>query len=159
MTQLTHYDFKGAKHPLDIVVLCDNLVSPANVGAVLRLADAFGARKVIFLKGVKALTRRSKSVSRGTEAFVNIEFSDVPPKFEADRFWFNLELTTDSTSLSDLQLTSNKIGIVIGNEIEGVSLDLLQKHPSFHIKMFGKNSSMNVASALSVALYHCTQNF
>lgn len=159
MTQLTHYDFKGATHPLDIIVLCDNLVSPANVGAVLRLVDAFGARKVIFYKGVKALTRRSKSVSRGTEAFVNIEFSNEVPKFDAGRFWFNLELTSDSTSLSELQLASNKIGIVVGNEIEGVSSEFLQKHPSFHVKMFGKNSSMNVASALSVALYHCTQNF
>lgn len=153
--QSTHLDFKKENHSLDIVILCDSLSSPANVGGVLRLADAYGVANVVFLNGEGKLTPRAKSVSRGTQNYVNHEF--VQEYIFDERDWFCLELTSNSQSLHDLEIKSNKIGLIIGNENKGVMNDFLTRFPSYHIKMFGNNSSMNVTNALSAALFKLTQ--
>jgi rRNA methylases len=156
MEQSSHYEFKTENHNLDIVIVCDELVSPANIGGVLRLSDAFGVKEVVFLGGGQLLTSRAKSVSRGTEKFVKYRFLE---NFEFDtRDWFCLELTRSSAPITSLSLKSNKIGIIIGNENRGVQNRFLELFPSFHIKMFGVNSSMNVNSALSSALFQLTNN-
>ena len=156
MKQTTHHEFKSEKHNLDIVLVCDELLSPANIGGVIRLADAFGLDKVIFLGGKQSLSHRSKSVSRGTERFVKYEFVD---KYNFDqRDWFCLELTSDSKPINNFNLTSQKIGVIIGNENKGVQDIFLDKYPSFHVRMFGVNSSMNVTNALSISLFHLTNS-
>lgn len=154
--QSIHSDFKKENHGLDIVVLCDSLASPANIGGTLRLADAFGVKKVVFLEGVSELTSRAKSVSRGTQRYLNFEFCT---EFEFDdRDWFCLELTKLSKPINNFKVSSNKIGVIVGNENFGVRQGFLKRFPSFHIKMFGYNSSMNVSSALSVALFQLTNS-
>ena len=156
MEQTSHYEFKTENHNLDIVIVCDSLASPANIGGVLRLSDAFGVREVVFLGAKQILTSRAKSVSRGTEKFVKYRFLE---NFEFDtREWFCLELTKSSSPITSFSLKSNKIGIIIGNENRGVQKRFLELYPSFHIKMFGVNSSMNVTNALSSALFQLTNN-
>ncbi len=153
--QSIHEDYQRENHQLDITIVCDSLESPANVGGVLRLADAYGVSKVIFLRGVDEFTQRAKSVSRGTQKFVDFTFAN---EFDFDdREWFCLELATDSKPLVNFKLESNKIGVIIGNERSGVREEFLSRFSSYHIKMFGNNSSMNVTSALSGALYQITQ--
>ena len=152
--QSIHSDFKKENHDLDLVVLCDSLCSPANIGGALRLADAFGVKKVVFLEGISELTARAKSVSRGTQKYLDYEFCT---EFEFDdRDWFCLELTKTSKSIHDFTVRSNKIGVIVGNENFGVRESFLDKFPSFHIQMFGNNSSMNVTNALSVVLFQLT---
>lgn len=153
--QCEHADFNKHYHNLDINIVCDGLDSPANVGAVLRLADAYGVSKVFFLGGVDQLTSRAKSVSRGVQKYVNYEFLS---NFEFDnRDWFCLELTSNSQPLSEFMIESKRIGLIIGNENSGVQEKYLNKFKSYHIKMYGNNSSMNVSNALSVALYELTR--
>ena len=152
--QLVHSDFNSENHQLDIVVLCDGITSPANVGGVMRLADAYGVTKVVFLKGISQCSARAKSVSRGTHHFVNHSFLS---QFKLDeRDWFCLEYTSESRPLKSFSLKSRKIGVIIGNENTGVYDSFLKDYPSFHIQMFGRNSSMNVTQALSAALFHIT---
>ena len=158
--QSNHSEFICEKHALDIVVLCDGLSSPANTGGVLRLADAYGVSKVVFLGSDKKITPRAKSVARGTQNYVNYEFKAKLEGMDLeDREWICIELTKNSIPLSDLKLSSSKVGVIIGNENTGVSEIWLQKFPSFYIKMFGNNSSMNVTNALSAGLYQITNHF
>jgi len=152
--QSIHSDFKSQSHKLDIIILCDALGSPANIGGTLRLADAYGVSKVIFLQGISELTTRAKSVSRKTQNYVDFKFCSEF-KFD-DRDWFCLELTTESKPIKEFKYTSNKIGVIIGNENSGVRDVFLNRFPSFHIQMFGKNSSMNVSNALSAVLFQLT---
>ena len=155
--QTDHSEFRSENHELDIVVLCDGLTSPANLGGVLRLADAYGVSKVIFLGGEESITPRAKSVARGTQNYVNHEFiSKLEHVDLEDREWICIELANNSLPLSSLKLRSSKVGVIIGNENTGVSARWLDKFPSFHIKMFGNNSSMNVTNALSAGLYQIT---
>lgn len=152
--QSTHSEFEKEKHDFDIVVLCDALESPANIGGVLRLADAYGVSEVVFFEGINSLTTRAKSVSRGTQKYVNHHFLS---KHDFDeREWFCLELTSSSVALSEFKAKGRKIGVIIGNENLGVRQAFLDQFPSYHIKMFGNNSSMNVTNALSGALYQLT---
>ena len=151
MKQSTHFYFKSANHNLDIVVVCDELESPANIGGVLRLADAFGVSEVVFLGGNKKMSPRAKSVSRGTEKYVNYRFVE---EFDfGNRDWFCLELSSISKPVTNFKLTNAKVGVIIGNENSGVRESFLSLFPSFHIPMYGNNSSMNVTNALSATLF------
>ena len=69
-----------------------------------------------------------------------------------------LEITTESQKIEDLELNFNKkIALIIGSEISGISNELLEIcNKTVHIEMFGKNSSMNVVQAASIALYEIT---
>lgn len=156
-SQSSHDQFQSQKHNLKITIVCDQLTGPANVGAVLRLADAFGVEKVVFIGGLSSITPRVKSVARGCEKVVSHSFvSDY--ELANDYLWIALEITQNSKALADFTLPKEgRIGIVIGNEQEGVSDYYLQKCSAYHIKMFGENSSMNVANALAAALFHLTQ--
>ena len=156
MEQTTHYQFKSEKHNLDIVIVCDTMLSPANMGGGLRLADSFGVSKVVFLGEKKTLSSRAKSVSRGAEKFVDYQFTET---FNFDnRDWICLELTSKSKPITKFKFSSLNVGIIIGSERTGVQSKFLDKYPSFHIRMFGVNSSMNVTNALSSALFQLTNN-
>ncbi|NPA44130.1 MAG: RNA methyltransferase, partial [Chlorobi bacterium] len=50
---------------------------------------------------------------------------------------------------------TEKVCVVIGSENYGVSQELINiSDQSIHLPMFGINTSINVATATSVALYH-----
>lgn len=155
--QSNHEQFESHNHHFKITILCDQLTGPANIGAVLRLADAYGVTNVIFVGGLDSITPRVKSVARGCEKIVNHSFVN---SFDLgdEHLWVALEITQNSQPFSSLILPQNKqLGIIIGNERDGVSDHYLQKCAAHHIKMFGNNSSMNVANALSAALFSVTQ--
>tara|TARA_B110000211_G_C14073817_1_gene551122 strand:+ start:1287 stop:1781 length:495 start_codon:yes stop_codon:yes gene_type:complete len=158
--QTTHSEFSKDHHNLDIVVLCDDLISPANIGGVLRLADAYGVSEVVFISEDKEkLSPKVKSVSRGTQNYVKNSFAKNNQSIleDSDRVWFCLEITEKSKPLGDLKSVPSKIGIVIGNESKGINADLLEQFPAYHLKMFGNNSSMNVTNSLSAMLFYITQ--
>jgi tRNA G18 (ribose-2'-O)-methylase SpoU len=158
--QKTHSQFIKDHHNLDIVVLCDDLTSPANIGGVLRLADAYGVNEVVFVSEDKEkLSPKIKSVSRGTQNYVKNSFSKDYQSIEEelDRVWICLEITKNSTPLKSLGTLPSKVGIIIGNENKGINATLLERFPAYHLKMYGNNSSMNVTNSLSAMLFYITQ--
>ena len=158
--QKNHSQYNKDKHNLDIKLLCDNLVSPANIGGVLRLADAYGVSEVVFVSEDKrGISPKVKAVARGTQNYIKNSFSKDYKLLEEDpdRQWMCLEITDKSIPLSNLLSIPLKIGIIIGNESTGVNSDILERFPSYHLKMFGNNSSMNVTNSLSAMLFYITQ--
>ena len=69
-----------------------------------------------------------------------------------------LEIASNSKPLKEVVIPENqKIALLIGSEIDGISDELLKiSNQIVHINMFGKNSSMNVVQAASIALYEIT---
>lgn len=158
--QSSHSEFNSDHHDLDIVLLCDHVLLPANIGSVFRLADAYGVKSVIFLTEECKLSPKAKSVSRGTHNFVDYSMVDKInlESLGEDREWLCLEITNESKPLNELDLGSKKkIGVVIGNENKGVSEEFINSIRSYHIKMYGNNSSMNVSNSLSALLFNLTQ--
>ena len=159
--QLAHHQYQKDEQHLKIILLCDHLQSPANIGAIFRLADAFAVQEVLFTQSVNSSSSRLKRTARET-------YKSVPYRIIEDRCreivgfhesgYTSIALELTQTSIPLQQLTKNeadKYVLIIGNEKTGVSDELLAKaQQQGHIPMYGQNSSMNVAQATAIGLYH-----
>ncbi len=158
--QSTHDHYTPAQQHKEIVLVCEHILSPANQGALFRLADAFGIQELIFIGAAPDITSsRLKKTARSTQEYVSysttLESKDAVQAYKNKGFeCVALEITQDSTPLSQLPITTQKLLLLIGNENQGISEELLQQADyTSHIKMYGHNSSMNVAQAAAIALY------
>jgi len=164
--QHTHQSTRFVEKKHSITLVCDGITSPANMGSIFRLCDAFGVEKVIFCNSkVNLDSPRLKKTARNTlyntsflqEENINQVLSQI--KIEGKHL-IGIEIASTSTAIHKIKLPFNKsIALVIGNERTGISDDALQKLDQIvHIDMFGKNSSMNVSHAAAIALFEFTKN-
>jgi len=165
MLQHTHESTPFSAKKNAIVLLCDGLQSPANIGAIFRLCDAFGVTEVIFNNPIDFSSNRLKRTARTTQTVVKysiVENLDATlVKFQQKKYTtVALEISSTSIPLSQIsELQSQAIVLVIGNERTGISEKILQTVQYItHINMFGVNSSMNVAQATAIALYELTKH-
>lgn len=165
--QLTHEAHSKPKDDAkDIIVLCDHVKGPANIGSIFRLSDAFGVNEIIF--GGLSLdlsSSRLKRTARNTHEKVRFrESADLQITLQELHTQgydsLALEITDQSIPLHTLpKIAWDKVVIIIGNENFGISENLLRKvSQTGHISMLGINSSMNVAQALGIALYEITRS-
>jgi|AntRauTorcE11897_2_1112592.scaffolds.fasta_scaffold00001_300 tRNA G18 (ribose-2'-O)-methylase SpoU len=170
--QLEHkeYDNKYKKH--NITVVLDNLSYLKNIGSVFRLSDAFCVSKVIILddknllEASKAKTNYKKidKTARNCMNYVDYKIMTTDDFLKlANKDNLNLtalEITNKSKAINAINFKSEQnLTLIIGNERSGVSNKLLNIcKTSVHINMYGVNSSLNVATALSIALYKITND-
>ncbi|MGO1751332.1 MAG: TrmH family RNA methyltransferase [Psychroflexus sp.] len=164
--QLTHSELKNKASKAEIYILLDDVASPANLGSIFRLADAFGVQKIFIHEDLKETqsSTRFKRTSRSTEKFVETcFFKNITKKI--------LELKSENKKLIGLELTSESQGIntypfdvketyilILGNERLGISNEVLTKLDAcLHIDLFGQNSSINVAQSCGIGLYEITR--
>lgn len=162
MEQLNHEETKNSTHNLSIHVIAENMKSPENVGMAFRVCEAMGVKK-LHLTGnsIQPPNRKIKKASRSTVNNLPWEYSDdslmLIRKLQNDGYFIiALEIAKTSKSIFDLKLPdpSTKIALLMGSEKDGISEESLQcANICYHIPMYGKNSSMNVVNALSIALY------
>lgn len=163
MAQLTHYSSPNAKMSHNVILLCDQLQGPANMGAIFRLADAFGVEKVIFNNEVPIHSNRFKRTARNTEKSVTFcmeENLTITLQNLVTQGFVPIALEITTTSIPVQQYVKppiRNIVLIVGNEKNGVSKTLLEVSTHVHIDMFGVNSSMNVAQASAIALYELTK--
>lgn len=163
--QLTHEetDFKSQNFPLALVT--HQLRSPANLGSIYRLAEAFHIEQLFCCGNTIDLnSNRLKRTARATVTKVKTQFFDDTTEAlqvlkEQNYRLIGLEITDNSIALQDLQIKSKqKIALVIGDERMGIDSESLSFCNTLaHINMFGDNSSMNVAQATAIALYEITK--
>ena len=142
------------------IVLLENIRSLHNVGSVFRIADGAGWGKVI-LTGYTGTPpdRRIEKVSLGAEDFV--EWEQIADPIAAIQKYKDLnyeiialEQTSKSTQLFDFASDSPNQLLILGNEVEGVSPDLLKlADHHLEIPMHGQKGSLNVSVAAGVAMY------
>lgn len=162
--QLTHEENQFESKTFPITLVCDHIYFQQNIGSLFRISEAFGIEKIIFLgKDIPLNPRKINKTSRSTHLHVPhtvIEETDelihylLENQFEI----IALEITHNSKPLKEVIIPDNKkIALLIGSEIDGISSNLLKiSNQIVHITMFGKNSSMNVVQATSIALYELT---
>lgn len=163
--QLQHHNTNFTPFNFEIIILCDGVNSPANKGGLLRLADSFGVKKVIFANtDLDISSPRLKRTARSTQNWIETEttsnISETLEKYTDNDFVpIALEITQKSIALQKISfLNLKKILLIIGDESTGVSDSVLNKCDyQMHITMFGKNTSMNVSQATSIALYEITK--
>ena len=165
--QLDHHqhDPKRIKHP--VCLLLNDFESPANVGSIFRLADAFGI-EIIYLTGTSPVppNRKMMRTSRATEKFVPHEYHDsgisLVTKLKSQGYKIiSLEITTSSTDIRTLSLShEGAYCLILGSESEGIAPELLAlSDETIHIPMLGENSSINVASACAIAVFEITKTY
>lgn len=162
--QLTHEENQFERKTFPITLVCDHIYFQQNIGSLFRISEAFGVENIIFLgKDIPLTPRKINKTSRSTHLHVPHQIIEetaelitylLENKFEI----IALEITNNSKPLKEIIIPENKkIAVLIGNEIDGISDELLKiSNQIVHINMFGKNSSMNVSQATSIILYELT---
>lgn len=147
-----------------VIVVTDGLKSPANIGSLFRICDAFGVSGIVFGNKQPDLTSpRLKRTARNTHKNVPHRVSEniIGEIQEMKRSGYTilvLELTDKSIPIEKLTIASEAIALVIGGESHGISEEMLREaSETVHIEMFGNNSSMNVVQATAIALYSLTK--
>lgn len=156
--QLKHQDIENRDNSTHIELLLEKLNSPANLGSIFRNAEAFGVKKIWLndLNKDDLNSTRFKRTSRSTEKNIQIEFYNTPLEVleELNHYKFGIEITSNSQNIVHIQKNIKSCILVLGNEISGISDEVLSQLDSiYHISMFGKNSSINVAQSCGIALY------
>ncbi|MBA3312635.1 MAG: RNA methyltransferase [Planctomycetota bacterium] len=142
------------------VVVAPRMTNPDNLGALLRLAAAFGVDAVMLGKGsADPLSRRALRVSMGAALAVpTVETHDTAAMFAELR---NLEMTSIATVLdpsASVLMTAarpERLAILLGNEAHGLAEDEIAAcDGSVTIPMAANADSLNVSAAAAIVLYH-----
>lgn len=151
-----------AKGEPPLIVVCDELSDPHNLGAVIRTADAAGAHGVIIPKRRSAgLTAIVAKTSAGAVAHVPVarvpNLTALLKELKDEGVWVFGAAANGSTPLYQADL-KGPAAIVIGSEGDGMGR-LVAETCDFtvSIPMFGKINSLNASAAAAVLLYEAVR--
>lgn len=158
--QLEHENTPKDTSNTEIFILANLVESPANLGALFRLGDAFGVKKIFLSTSQVSMmeSNRFKRMSRSTEKYLSFHVEeDIQSLIEHIKSMsiplYALESTTQSKSITSTTKIT-KVALLMGSERNGIPSQLLDLcEASFHIPLYGHNSSINVAQATAIALY------
>ena len=145
-----------------LIVVCDELSDPHNLGAVIRTAECAGAHGVIIPKRRSAgLTAVVAKTSAGAVSHVPVaRVPNLPAllkELKDEGVWVFGTAADGDRLLYDADL-KGPAAIVIGSEGEGMSR-LVEETCDFvvSIPMFGKINSLNASAAAAVLLYEAVR--
>ncbi|WP_168169706.1 RNA methyltransferase [Candidatus Izimaplasma sp. ZiA1] len=137
----------------DKVLLLDNIQDPGNLGTLLRSALAFGFETVVLDNTVDIFSPKVIRSTQGAIFQLNIIFSDI-----LDFIYNFKDIKYYGTSFNGTLLTNiekvNKIGVVLGNEGNGVKKEILESLDENITIKINKIESLNVAVAGSVIMHY-----
>jgi len=145
---------------LPMTLVLDNVTNSYNVGAFIRLADAFAIEKIIVCGALTISDKKLKKASRNEAKWVCIEYSDsttssLQTLLNENHTIFSVELCHESIDYKEITYPSHSV-LVLGNERKGVSEAALKlSHHQIHIPMFGMGNSLNVSTAGAIVLAEC----
>jgi tRNA (guanosine-2'-O-)-methyltransferase len=149
-----------SKPKIPLVVVLDNVTNSHNIGAFIRLADAFAIEKVIVCGELTISDKKLNKASRNEAKWVCVEYSDnttssLQTLLDEGYTVFSVELCHESVDYCDV-VYPPKCVLVLGNERKGVSEAALKlSHYNIHIPMFGMGNSLNVSTAGAIVLAKC----
>lgn len=146
---------------LPVICILDNIRSQHNIGSIFRTADAFRIQE-LYLCGITATPPNreiNKSALGATESVKWQYFDDTKAAVEQlKRSGYKIiavEQAVGSINLEDYAPdTSSKIALVFGNEVTGVSEDVMEMVDAcIEIPQFGTKHSFNVSVTAAIVLY------
>lgn len=166
MRKLSHDELLGRQKSIQqtpripLAVVLNNIRSLYNVGSIFRTADGVGVEK-LWLCGITGYPPQAAiaKTALGAELRVAWEYcKDVVPVIEEYRRRgydiVLLEQTDRSTDYHEYH-PSRPVCLVIGNEIEGISSQIVELcDRAIEMDMRGVKISLNVGVAFGIAAYH-----
>lgn len=142
----------------EYILALDSLQDPGNMGTIIRTADSANINQIIINK--TTVDPYSPKVIRSTMGAIYrtniIEVEDLKATLKEMKSKGFQIITTDlkaTQSIYDINY-NNKTVVVIGNEANGVSQEILQTaDKKVIIPMLGKTESLNASIAASIMIY------
>lgn len=139
-------------------LLLDAVQDPGNVGTMIRTADAAGFDAVVLGHGsVDPYNSKVLRAAQGSHFHLPIirghldEWIDRLKEMNISVYGTALQ---NAVSMYEAKLDS-KFALLVGNEGQGVSEELLQKTTqNLYIPIFGKSESLNVSVAAGIFMYY-----
>lgn len=144
------------RNPVSIIL--EDVRSALNVGAIFRTCDAVLAEQLLLI-GITPYPPHNKIPKTALGAI-----ETVPWLYSRDRMsvidelskkmpLVAVEITNEAIDLYDYKFP-DKVGIVLGNEISGISKEVMEKCVSvIKIPMYGQKESLNVSTSCGIVLY------
>jgi tRNA G18 (ribose-2'-O)-methylase SpoU len=157
-----------------LYIILENIRSVHNTGAIFRTADAVGVEKV-FLYGttpapVDRFNRKRADFAKtslGAEESVNWEYikesecaiSELIKKIKLEGYKICcVEQTDNSEDYKSISKYGEKLALVFGNEVDGVSSEALALADHvLELPMLGKKESLNVAVVAGIMMFEATR--
>lgn len=154
------------KRVRDVVAVLHNIRSIHNIGSMFRTADGAGVRK-LYLCGITPtpldrfgnLRHDFQKVALGAERNMPWEYVSTAARairsLKAEGFIIlSLEQDPKSTELFRYRTRAQKLALVVGNEVRGLTPSLLaQSDAILEIPMRGEKESLNVSVAFGIVAY------
>ena len=146
--------YERVPHPL---LIADHLLTPDNIGAMIRLADNIGATEVCFLGNEDehrlGKVRRAAASSRDNIRWYFSEETDLRKIVPEGKAIVAIETSDNATCIYDTELPED-VAFIVGNERQGLNDALLaQCDKVVYIPVPGPTRSLNVSHAAAVALF------
>ena len=145
-----------------LIVICDELSDPHNLGAILRTAECSGAHGVIIPKRRSVgLTATVAKAAAGAVEYMKVakvsNINNAIAELKEKGVWVFGTAAEGSVPMYQADLTG-PAAIVVGNEGDGMS-QLVRKNCDMlvHIPMKGQISSLNASVAASILLYEAVR--
>ena len=145
-----------------LIVVCDEISDPHNLGAIIRTAECAGAHGVIIPKRRSAgLTSVVGKTSAGAVSYVPVarvpNIAALLKELQKEGVWVFGTAAEGTTTLYDADL-KGPAAIVIGSEGDGMTR-LVREGCDFllSIPMKGKISSLNASAAAAILLYEAVR--
>ena len=145
-----------------LIVICDELTDPHNLGAIMRSAECAGAHGVIIPKRRSVgLTATVAKASAGAVEYMKVarvtNINNAINDLKEKGVWVFGTAAEGSIPMYQADLTG-PTAIVIGSEGEGMSR-LVQQNcdVTVHIPMKGHITSLNASAAASILLYEAVR--
>ena len=145
-----------------LIVVCDELSDPHNLGAVIRTAECAGAHGVVIPKRRSAgLTAIVAKTSAGAVSYLPVarvaNLTSLLKELKKEGLWVFGTAADGNTSLYDADLKGPAV-IVIGSEGDGMGR-LVREQCDFlvSIPMRGRLNSLNASAAAAVVLYEAVR--
>lgn len=159
IVKIPNYDFKVSDVTKGLSIFLDQVNDPGNMGTIIRLADWFGVKHILYNKGTVD-PYLNKCVQSSMGAIANIKCIEVEnsilQELNSD---YNLPIIgtkMDGENIYEEHLPNNAV-IIMGNEANGISNNVLELSTQF-ISIPKSNSSisesLNVAMSCGIILSH-----
>ncbi|MBN1658683.1 MAG: tRNA methyltransferase [Anaerolineae bacterium] len=146
--------------PVELVLVCQSVAYPVNVGSIFRIADAVKATRLV-LTGITPTPPHPtiSKVGRDKDRQVTWEYVERPEEAlgqvrDAGYWIAALEITAESEPYYAVDYPE-RVALVVGNEDHGVTrASLALCNRAIYVPMYGKGKSLNVHISLAVVAYH-----
>ena len=141
----------------DYILALDGIQDPGNLGTIIRTADSANLKQIIVSKNT--VDSYSPKVIRSTMgAIYRVNIIEVENLVETlkslQKNKFNIITTSLNTNNSIYDISYNKSVVLIGNEANGVSTEVLDLADyKVKIPMLGKTESLNASVATGIMIY------